>query len=159
MRAISKIITLAAVTIGFMGISLVTQAAENNLAAGLEKSAGNDNKKRGRKDKDRSDSRDDSNSNRNNDQNSNSDSPNTDGSGSAVSSEQARKIALQRVSGTVVKEEFEQKNGRSVYEFYIRQSAMDTTGQSDWRYGGSHETSVAYEPQYSRLGEGKGISK
>ena len=37
-----------------------------------------------------------------------------------VSLEQARKIALETISGQIVKVELESKRGRSIYEFYIR---------------------------------------
>jgi uncharacterized membrane protein YkoI len=37
-----------------------------------------------------------------------------------ITLEEARKIALEVVNGTIVKEEYESKRGRSVYEFYIR---------------------------------------
>ena len=39
--------------------------------------------------------------------------------------EQARNIALQAIPGEVVKEEFENKRGRSMYEFYVRKSNGD----------------------------------
>jgi uncharacterized membrane protein YkoI len=39
-----------------------------------------------------------------------------------VSIEQARKVALEAVAGTILEEEYESKRGRNVYEFYIRKS-------------------------------------
>jgi uncharacterized membrane protein YkoI len=38
------------------------------------------------------------------------------------SSAEARRSALRAVPGTIVKEEFEQRNGRSIFEFYIRKN-------------------------------------
>lgn len=82
----------------------------------------NDNKRRGR-------GRDDSNrhnGNRNSN-NSNSNSSNSNRrSGSPISPAKARAIALQAVPGTVMKDEFKEKNGRSIYEFYIRKDSGET---------------------------------
>lgn len=39
-----------------------------------------------------------------------------------ISLDEARRAALDAVSGTVIKEEYESKRGRQVYEFYIRKS-------------------------------------
>jgi uncharacterized membrane protein YkoI len=39
-----------------------------------------------------------------------------------ITLEEARKIALEAVNGSIIKEEYESKRGRSVYEFYIRKN-------------------------------------
>jgi uncharacterized membrane protein YkoI len=81
------------------------------------------NKRRGR-----GHGRDDSNrhnGNRNSN-NSNSNSSNANRSGSQISSVKARVIALRAVPGTIVKGEFEEKNGRSIYEFYVRKNSGET---------------------------------
>ncbi|HBE82038.1 MAG TPA: hypothetical protein DDW24_04560 [Blastocatellia bacterium] len=77
----------------------------------------NDNKKRRR-----GRSSDDSNANNN----SNSNSSNANDSGSTLSRSDARRAALNAVPGTVVKEEYERKDGIAVYEFYIRKQSGET---------------------------------
>lgn len=42
------------------------------------------------------------------------------------SSAEARAAALRAVPGTIVKEEFERRNGRPIFEFYIRKNNGDT---------------------------------
>lgn len=71
----------------------------------------NNKKRRGRSD--------DSNSSNSNSNSNRSSSPTSGG----LNIEQARNIALQAVPGEIVKEEFENKRGRSIYEFYIRKGS------------------------------------
>jgi len=63
----------------------------------------------------------DSNGNSNQNSNNNENSSNNSSS-SGITREQARQIALENVPGTVIKDEFKNGKGRSIYEFYIRKS-------------------------------------
>ena len=69
---------------------------------------------------------DDSNRNGHNSNSSNSNSSNSGKSRSSISSSEARAAGLRAVPGTIVKEEFEQGNGRSIFELYIRTDSGET---------------------------------
>ena len=116
--------------VAFLSIALpallagtVETEASTNLGSGPPAHSGNDNKRRGR-----GRGRDDANGHDGNrsSNNSNSNSSRSDRSASAISVGNARAIAIKAVPGTIVKEEFEQKRGRWVYEFYIRENGGET---------------------------------
>lgn len=120
MKTIIRLVGLSALLISFTAITFVSEASETSKNPQIS----NDDcdEKRGRKKKD---CRDDSNSNSNGNRNSNSNNnrnSNRSNSGALISSSDARKIALGRISGKVVKEEFERENGHAIYEIYIRQN-------------------------------------
>lgn len=107
------IFRLFALTV-FVAGSMTAFAHVNGMAGRIRyNDHSNDNKNRKRH------GGDDPNSSRSN-SNSNSGNSRTTGS---LSIEQARNIALQAVPGEIIKEEFENKRGRSIYEFYIRKSS------------------------------------
>lgn len=115
MKTIVRVMLLTTVTVAFLGISLISSASEptNEVSArGFDR---NDNKKRRRGRGD-----DDGNQNSNGNRNSNSNSQRVN-----VSSDAARQTALKRVAGQIIKEELENEDGRTVYEFYIRKSNGD----------------------------------
>lgn len=115
MKMCFRLLMLAVFVAGSMS-AIVNANSTAGRAVTDQYSNDNKDKKRGRRG-------DDSNSTNSN-SNSNSDD-NSSRSTRDLSIEQARNIALEAVPGKIVKEESENKHGRTVYEFYIRKDNGD----------------------------------
>lgn len=129
MNKFSRIFGLAILTAGLVTLTFVSAASISSKT--LRRLPNDNGSKEGKRSREKRSSDDysssQSNGNRNRNQNSNNNSnrngnSNVNSASSGISIDEARRIALEKVPGTVVKEEFENKKGRSVYEFYIRTS-------------------------------------
>ncbi|MBK6751098.1 MAG: PepSY domain-containing protein [Pyrinomonadaceae bacterium] len=117
MKTMFRIFLLVVFLIGSTSAVLNARTSED---LSNDRDLHNDNKRKKRGGRD-----DDSNAaNSNSTENSNSNGNSRRSSGS-ITIEQARNVAVKAVPGEILKEEFENERGRSVYEFYIRKSSGD----------------------------------